>query len=272
MADPAIDQPEAERATRETPPEQGLYVYCIIQCADHRSFGKVGIGSRGEAYTINFRDLAAVVSDAPLVVYDPTRENVLCHEHVNEIVMDEFTVLPMSFGTLFKTRDDIIELLRSTFDALKDVLEKMKGKIEFGLKVTWDKTQVLAGIERESEEIRRLKEEIDTTRSSSTYFGRMQLGRLVDAALSERADRYVEAIYAALRDCAVASRSNKPIGDNMIMNAAFLVERSRAEAFDKAIDALGKQLEGKLLFKYSGPWPPYNFVNIRLKLERARGD
>src|SRR5262249_37811835 len=107
---------------------------------------------------------------------------------------------------------------------------------------------------------------------TSTYFARMQLGRLVDDALSERADGYVEEIYAALRDCAVASRSNKPIGENMIMNAAFLVERARAEAFDKAIDDIAKRFEGKLHFKYTGPWPPYNFVNIRLKLERARED
>ncbi len=26
----------------------------------------------------------------------------------------------------------------------------------------------------------------------------------------------------------------------------------------------------KLTFRYTGPWPPYNFVNIRLKLERAQ--
>jgi len=26
----------------------------------------------------------------------------------------------------------------------------------------------------------------------------------------------------------------------------------------------------KLTFRYTGPWPPYNFVNIRLKLERAK--
>ena len=25
----------------------------------------------------------------------------------------------------------------------------------------------------------------------------------------------------------------------------------------------------QLTFKYTGPWPPYNFVNIRLKLEPA---
>ena len=259
----------AEERGHEPQAEQGLYVYCIIECSEPRTFGKVGIGNRSEAYTMVYRDLAAVVSDAPLVVYDPTRENVLCHEHVNEVVMEDFTVLPMSFGTVFRTREDIVELLRSTYDALKDVLSKMKGKIEFGLKVNWDKAQVLADLERKNEEIRRLKEEIETARSSSTYFARMQLGRLVDQSLSERADEYVEEIYNGLRNCAIASRSNKPIGENMIMNAAFLVEREKAEAFDKAVNEIAKSFEGKLNFKYTGPWPPYNFVNIRLKLERA---
>jgi hypothetical protein len=66
----------------------------------------------------------------------------------------------------------------------------------------------------------------------------------------------------------VASRSNKPIGDRMIMNAAFLVARDAEEAFDARVKAIGSRYE-KLTFKYTGPWPPYNFVNIRLKLERA---
>ena len=53
----------------------------------------------------------------------------------------------------------------------------------------------------------------------------MQYGRLVDAALQARTERYVTDIFLALRDVSVASRSNKPIGDRMIMNAAFLVLR-----------------------------------------------
>jgi hypothetical protein len=278
MPDLADMNPDAPAAAPEAAhahaaaPERGHYVYCIVECAEPRTFGKVGIGDRSEAYTINHRDLAAVVSDTPLVVYDPTRENVLCHEHVNELVMSDFTVLPMSFGTLFRTREDIVELLKSTYDALKDVLQKMKGKIEFGLKVTWDKGRVIADLEKSNEEIRRLKEELEGARSASTFFGRMQLGRLVDAALSEHADRTIEEIYGALRSCAIASRANKPIGDNMIMNAAFLVERGSADAFDRAVDEVARSYEGKLHFKYTGPWPPYNFVNIKLKLERARED
>ena len=37
---------------------------------------------------------------------------MLAHERVNETVMREHTVIPMSFGTIFKTREDIVELLR----------------------------------------------------------------------------------------------------------------------------------------------------------------
>jgi hypothetical protein len=41
------------------------------------SFGPVGIGGRGdEVYTVHHDGLAAVVSNTPIHVYDPTRENV----------------------------------------------------------------------------------------------------------------------------------------------------------------------------------------------------
>jgi hypothetical protein len=251
-------------------PIEGKYVYCIIECDAPRTFGPIGIGGRGDmVYTIGHNGLAAVVSDTPVVVYDPTREHVLAHEHVNETVMGEFTVIPVSFGTVFRTEEDVVEFLKDTADALRDVLLKMRNKIEFGLKVNWDPEVVLKSVEEESEDIRRLKEEIVSNRLASTYFARMQLGRLVERAMSEKADAYVRAIYDYLRDCAIASRHNKPIGDKMILNASFLVERDQVEHFDARVQEIAKRYEGKLRFNYTGPWPPYNFVNIRLKLERA---
>lgn len=261
--------------TRDAEPSQapvaaGKYVYCIIDSKEPRSFGPIGIGGRGdEVYTVHYEDLAAVVSNTPLIVYDPTRENVFAHEQVNETVMREYTVLPMAFSALFRTEQDIIELLRGTYEALHDVFAKMEGKVEFGLKVNWDRDRVSAEIEQENEEIRNLKEQITSRATGSTYFARMQLGRLVETALTEQADAYVREVYSVLRDTAVASRANKPIGDKMIMNAAFLVERDRESEFDQQVKDIAAKYEGKLSFKYSGPWPPYNFVHIRLKLERG---
>lgn len=263
----AVAEPPAQKTA------EGVYVYCVVEGPEPRSFGKIGIGGRGDdVYTIPYRELSAVVSRTPLVVYDPTRENALAHEHVNEVQIEAgLTPVPMSFGTIFKTEDDAVEFLKDTHDALRDVLQKMKDKLEFGLKVNWDREPVLAEIEQENEEIRRLKQQIESDARTSTYFARMQLGRLVEQALTDKADSYVRDIYDRLQDAAIASRSNKVIGEKMIMNAAFLVARDRAEAFDAKVHEIGKRYEGKLTFRYTGPWPPYNFVTIRLQLERSAG-
>jgi hypothetical protein len=247
---------------------RGRYVYCIIRATAPLRFGAIGMDEQSpEVYTINFRDMAAVVSDVPIAPLDSTRENVLAHERVNETVMRDHTVIPMSFGTIFKTRDDILELLRSAYDAFADVLAKMQDKLEFGLKVLWEREDIVRAIEQEDEDIHRLKSEI-SSQKGSTYFARMQYGRLIDAALQQRSERYVAEFLQRLRDVSVASRVNRAIGDKMIMNAAFLVQREQEANFDRRIKEIASRYD-KLTFKYTGPWPPYNFVNIRLKLERA---
>ncbi|MBA2304281.1 MAG: GvpL/GvpF family gas vesicle protein [Acidobacteria bacterium] len=260
--------PKPVRPAAPPSQDEGKYVYCIIKSEKSLAFGALGIGGEpAHVQTVNYQNLAAVVSSTSLVVQDPTRDNVLAHQRVNETVMQQHTVIPMSFGTVFKTDDDIIELLRSAYEAFNDVLNKMEDKFEFGLKVLWDRDQIIREIEEEDEDIRRLKGEI-SSQKGSTYFARMQYGRLIDVALQARSERYVAEIFEALRDVSVASRSNKPIGDRMIMNAAFLVTRDTEEAFDARVKEIGSRYD-KLTFKYTGPWPPYNFVNIRLKLERA---
>jgi gas vesicle protein GvpL/GvpF len=259
--------------TSESASTEGVYIYSIIESPNPRTFGKIGIGGRGdEVHTIHYKELAAVASVTPLMVYDPTRDNALAHEHVNEVLIEAgFTPVPMSFGTLFKTEKDAVEFLKDTYDALRDVLLKMKDKLEYGLKVNWDREAVLREIEEKNDEIRRLKAEIVNDQQRSTYFARMQLGRLVEQALAERSDSYVRDVYGELRDAAIASRTNKVIGEKMIMNAAFLVARDKAQEFDAKVQEIAKQHEGKLTFKYTGPWPPWNFVTIRLQLERSAG-
>lgn len=266
--------PEAlhnERPTSRTSDGvEGRYVYGVIEAKEAALFGKTGIGGSGEnVYTVHHGDIAAVVSRTSVFIFDPTRENALAHEHVIENVMKTHTIIPMSFGTVFRTDDDIREVLKSIYPSLKDVLKQMAGKLEFGLKVTWDKDRVTEEIRHGNEEIARFQQELNRKHLQSTYFARMQLGRMIEKALSERAADYVREIYDGLRSACVASRDNKPIGDKMILNAAFLIQREREAEFDAAVNAVAKKFGDRLNFKYTGPWPPYNFVNIRLKLERG---
>ncbi|HSM86199.1 MAG TPA: GvpL/GvpF family gas vesicle protein [Candidatus Limnocylindrales bacterium] len=250
--------------------QEGLYVYGVIESRAAVGFGKSSIGGVSEdVFTVNYGDAAAVVSRTPVFIFDPTRDNALAHEHVIETVMKNFTIVPMAFGTVFRTADDIKEVLKSIYTSLKDVLRQMTGKLEFGLKVAWDRDRIIEELKREHEEIHRFHQELTRKHLQSTYFARMQLGRMIDKALAELAANYVRDIYDGLRSVCVASRDNKPIGDKMILNAAFLIQKEREPEFDAAVNRVAQKFGDRLNFKYTGPWPPYNFVNIRLKLERG---
>jgi gas vesicle protein GvpL/GvpF len=99
--------------------------------------------------------------------------------------------------------------------------------------------------------------------------GKLEFGlqgyRHGDAAAG--ADRAVPEILRQLGDVSLASRLNAPFGTGMVMNAAFLVQRSGAAGFDHGVREISQRYPD-LMFKRSGPWPPYNFVRIRLQLER----
>ena len=51
----------------------------------------------------------------------------------------------------------------------------------------------------------------------------------------------------------------------MFLNAAFLIDRSREKEFDFLVEDLVKKHEDQMMFKYVGPIPAFNFVNIVVK-------
>src|SRR5262245_43384208 len=54
--------PDVDRSTG-----RGRYVYCIIQATQPLRFGAIGMDEQSpDVYTINYRDMAAVVSDVPI--------------------------------------------------------------------------------------------------------------------------------------------------------------------------------------------------------------
>ncbi|GFP25936.1 hypothetical protein HKBW3S25_01420, partial [Candidatus Hakubella thermalkaliphila] len=46
--------------------------------------------------------------------------------------------------------------------------------------------------------------------------------------------------------------------------AAFLVDRSREKEFDNQIDELSTKYDDRIKFKYVGPVPPCNFVEVKV--------
>jgi hypothetical protein len=243
--------------------KEGKYIYCIIGTKQERNFGPIGIGS-DEVLTIGYEGLSMVVSNHPMTKFVVSRENMITHEKVIEEVMEEFDgVLPVRFGTIASSTDEIRNLLDRRYGEFKNALRDMDHKVELGVKGIWkDKDVIFKEIVKENKEIRKVKEKIQNDTGRKNIHAKMEVGKMVEWALQKKKEEEAEKIVDALRKTAFDHKLNKTIGDEMFMNAAFLVDKGREKEFDNMMDDLGEEHKDRTKFMYTGPLPVFNFVNI----------
>lgn len=243
---------------------EGLYVYCIIGTGEARNFGAFGVGGRGDPVTtIAYRDLGAVVSSISMDRYVVGQETMLCHERVTERVMGEHTILPVRFYTVAPNAEEVRSLLRSRYTELKALLRELDNKVELGLKALW----------KEMEQVIRdaLGNNASSELSREESLPGGETARRARVALEGKKAEIAERVLQPLRPLAVDLQLNRTYGDDMIMNAAFLVDRTREGEFDARVERLSAEYSGSIQFKYVGPAPPYSFVNIVIKDQVGSG-
>jgi hypothetical protein len=248
--------------------KQGKYIYCVIESGRPQSFGPFGIGGRGDQlHTICFNGVAALVSDAPIGKYRVSRDNSLAHEKAIETVMAEYTVLPVRFATVAEDEEKVKRILGKEHDRFKDLLDNIKNKTELGLKAIFEEEVVYRDILEKYEDIRLLKGEIAAIAPEKSHYHRMEIGRMVEEALRRERQVVKDDIVNTLSPLAVEVKTNDTYGELMIINAAFFVEKGKEADFDRQVQWLGDKYAGKATFKYVGPLPPFNFVNIAINTE-----
>ncbi len=243
--------------------KEGKYVYCIVETKQERNFGSIGIGNN-EVLAIGYEDLSMVVSNRPMTRIVVSRENMVAHEKVIEEVMKEFdSVLPVRFGTIASDADEIRNLLDRRYREFMNLLRDMDHKIELGVKGLWtEMNAIFMEIANESKEIKRLKRTIQEKGSAKDSQLKMEIGRLVHEGLQEKKAKEADKVVDALRRTAIDHKLNSTSGDEMFMNAAFLVDKGREKEFDNIMDDLSEELEKRAKFMYAGPLPVFNFVNV----------
>ena len=212
--------------------EQGIgkYVYCMIRSPGERKSYN-NIGFGGEeVYTIEYRDFATVVSSAPMKKYEVSDEEVEHHRKVVGQVMDEHSVLPVAYGMVFKNKKLIQVAVKAGYKAIKKSMKNVDNKVELGVKVILPKDM-------------------------PEWNGKAE----------ECKSDFMESLNCTAAD----SKELKLFSQRLVLNAAFLVDRDKIDEFSDGVDQLGNEY-GSLKTQYSGPWSPYNFVDINI-LSKKRG-
>lgn len=248
--------------------EQGIYVFCAIQTNKEMAFGTITFeGEEREVYTIQFKDAAMVAANVPMKIYNPIKENLMMHQQVLSKVMETIdTVVPISFGNVFHSEEDVLALAESLYPQLEKIFPEIKGKIEVGLKVIGRKEWLTENI-NQNEGVMKKKQVVNSKSEAAGYFDRIQLGEMAKNFFQSLQNDIKEEIHDVLAPLAEADRINDPIGEKMLLNAAYLIDRDKEAEFDRKVNEIHDSWQDKVDLKYTGPWPAYNFINIKLKVE-----
>ena len=124
------------------------YIYGIIDSSNETALGISGLGNFSPVYTIAHRNLSCIVSDYPerdfgSMSKEEVVRGLLAHQVVVEHVMKKHTVLPVKFGTVLATPDEVQELLSRGRQQFVDTLGWIHDKVEVEVAATWDTEQVL---------------------------------------------------------------------------------------------------------------------------------
>lgn len=242
------------------------YLYGIIDAPAPEAFEAPGIGGRGDlVHTLAVGRLAAIVSDSPTLEYENNRRNMMAHTKVLEEVMRRHTLLPVRFGTVASDTDTIVEkILMTRRDELLGLLEQMRSRHELGLKVSWRHDVLFEEVLAENPNIRRLRDQLMGRPVEKTHFERIRLGEEIGKALDRKRLEDEQRVLDRVRSFVHKTKLNKPIGDQMVLNAAFLVDEAQEDALDRSIREMDGAWGDRLSFKYVGPVPPYNFVSLTI--------
>lgn len=264
------------------PTTHGLYIYAVVRAGGTRDFGRIGIGEEASLVrTIECGELAAVCSQSPLLEYatlarEKTVRDLVVHQLVIERVMGSCPVLPVKFGTMSANEAEVSAFLREGSVLLCEQLARLQDQIELDVVASWELARVLPQVYRANRQLQEKQRELAARGEGVGIEEKVALGRSVSQALAEQKERYRQQILGALGRVGTETCLHAVASDDMLLNAAFLLEKQQEERFHQLVQDLDQNLQDAINFRVVGPLPPYSFATIlfeRLdsaKLEEAR--
>ena len=228
------------------------------------NLGPIGIDG-SEVYGVRVGPATAVISGVTDRRIRPQRRNLAAHQEVLKSLMKDRDVLPITFGTIAEDDGAVAALLSQHRDTISQQLERVAGKFEMGLRVTWDVDNIFEYFVNTHKELKRARDGLVGRGRESTQEERIELGRLFDSLLSEERSSLADKVEKVLSRCSSEIRRNNCRNEREVMNLACLIGRDQEKRFEAGVLEAAALFDDSYAFDYSGPWAPHNFVDVNLQ-------
>ena len=260
----------------------GVYVYGVV-VADDAAAAVAEVGAAVDpahgVASVREGEIAALVSEVSLEEFgeaslrgrlqDPAwlEAKVRAHEEVLERALVCTAIVPFRFGTIFRREDDVRRFLVDRGSEVAQVLERVRGKVEIGVKAFVDRELLERRLAETSPDVHELEGQRRTATGGREYLLRRRLER----ALGEEVERFRdecarashERLAAAADDARVSELQPSELSgraEEMLLNGAYLVHAGD-DGLEAAVAELGVRYRDLgVSYDLTGPWPAYNFV------------
>ena len=265
--------------------ELAFYVYCI---AERAAAAELTAGSLPAAIEegsklewIESGDLAALISEVPLASYSEesleehlsdaswTAVRAMRHETIAEYVAKRAAIVPLRFGTIYLERAGIERMLSEKGRELREILERLRGREEWGVNVFCDQPVLMSSITSVSPVLRELSERAAQASPGQSYLMQKKIDTLKIDEARAALNRIVEQVEQTLGEQSVDANRLRVLKveatehGELKAKFAFLIEKSAFENFRDEAERLaqGNRVAGVRL-ELTGPWAAYNFTRI----------
>ncbi|MEI6749950.1 MAG: GvpL/GvpF family gas vesicle protein [Bacteroidota bacterium] len=246
-------------------------IYAIVSVnSDPEKLNELLSGMKGIAgsdiYAVPIHEITAVVSDMKRADLITDKSHAIEYASVIEILTKQFTLIPMRFGSFLKSTGAITKMLETNYYEFQQTLQKVEGKFEFGLKVFCDPEILKTELRSKSEVLVQTAANPDPEIKNSVY--REYINRkLKEHRLEELMLTYVDKVISDITGTLVRldaiNKFNRMGTPTNIIDAYFLLKKEKKEELIQMFGDMQNQYPALNLI-LTGPWPPYNFVDITI--------
>ncbi len=245
----------------------GTYLYAVVAGAEERDVGPFGLYD-SKVYTVVDGDVSAVVSELPDEGrLRPERRHLSAHQRVlSRLIEENNAVLPVSFGTVADTPDSIRKMLDRYHEDLIKQIVRVRDKVEMELIVTWEVPNVFEYFLEIHPELKGARDELYSMKREPTRDEKIELGQMFERFLEDDREAYTHKVEKVLAKVCSETKRNKCRNEREVMRLSCLVEREAVEGLKKALDEASRMFDDNYTFEYTGPYPPFNFVELHIEV------
>jgi len=245
-------------------------IYAIVDSGKNQdgiseAMNCVSIAMGLPGYLVSYKDISAVLGILKEKTSNVSQTDALEYAHVIEKLALYFSLLPMRYGAIVKTDDDVRELLEKNYEALRQNLQKVENKDEFSLKVFWDYLKSGKKIKKEAEYAdSNIPEAMQGNSVHKVYLMSKLKEHRFETMLLQHAEQIMGEIGRQIAKLTPFFNLKKMSSQSLIIDTVLLLEKSRQHELIQLTTEIQNQYpELKLIL--TGPWPPYSFVQITLE-------